>query len=216
MKKYLTEFIGTFFLVLIIGLSQNPLAIGFGLTVLVYMGAHISGAHYNPAVSFAMLLRREINSSDFFKYLLSQILGAFAAAFLVSNMSSNMLVQPDLAEPVAIILVAELIFTYLLVFVILNVATHPNLDGNSFYGFAIGLTVMAGAFCVGPLSGGVFNPAVSIGPSLVDIITGSGVSQYFVWYYLTAPMAGSVLEKLFYLQKELREKNDPRNLMPGT
>ena len=193
MKKYLTEFVGTFFLVLIIGLSNNPLAIGFGLTVLVYMGAHISGAHYNPAVSFAMLLRKEINSSDFFKYLLSQILGAIAAAFLVSNMSSNMLVQPDLAEPVAIILVAELIFTYLLVFVILNVATHPNLDGNSFYGFAIGFTVMAGAFCVGPLSGGVFNPAVSIGPSLVDIITGSGVSQYFVWYYLTAPMAGSVM-----------------------
>jgi len=198
MKKYLTEFIGTFFLVLIIGLSQNPLAIGFGLTVLVYMGAHISGAHYNPAVSFAMLLRKEINSSDFFKYLLSQILGAFAAAFLVSNMSSNMVVQPDLAEPVAIILVAELIFTYLLVFVILNVATHPNLDGNSFYGFAIGLTVMAGAFCVGPLSGGVFNPAVSIGPSLVDIITGNGVSQYFVWYYLTAPMAGSALAVIHF------------------
>ena len=198
MKKYLTEFVGTFFLVLIIGLSNNPLAIGFGLTVLVYMGAHISGAHYNPAVSFAMLLRKEINSSNFFKYLLSQILGAFAAAFLVSNMSSNMLVQPDLAEPVAIILVAELIFTYLLVFVILNVATHPNLDGNSFYGFAIGLTVMAGAFCVGPLSGGVFNPAVSIGPSLVDIITESGVSQYFVWYYLTAPMAGSVLAVIHF------------------
>ena len=198
MKKYLTEFVGTFFLVLIIGLSQNPLAIGFGLTVLVYMGAHISGAHYNPAVSFAMLLRKEINSSDFFKYLLSQILGAFAAAFLVANMSSNMVVQPDLQEPVAMILVAELIFTYLLVFVILNVATHPNLDGNSFYGFAIGLTVMAGSFCVGPLSGGVFNPAVSIGPSLVDIITGSGVSQYFVWYYLTAPMAGAVLAVIHF------------------
>ncbi len=198
MKKYLTEFIGTFFLVLIIGLSQNPLAIGFGLTVLVYMGAHISGAHYNPAVSFAMLLRKEINNSDFFKYLLSQILGAFAAAFLVANMSSNMVVQPDLQEPVAMILVAELIFTYLLVFVILNVATHPNLDGNSFYGFAIGLTVMAGAFCVGPLSGGVFNPAVSIGPSLVDLITENGVSQYFVWYYLTAPMAGSVMAVIHF------------------
>ena len=162
------------------------------------MGAHISGAHYNPAVSFAMLLRKEINSSDFFKYLLSQILGAFAAAFLVANMSSNMVVQPDLQEPVAMILVAELIFTYLLVFVILNVATHPNLDGNSFYGFAIGLTVMAGAFCVGPLSGGVFNPAVSIGPSLVDIITENGVSQYFVWYYLTAPMAGSVMAVIHF------------------
>ena len=198
MKKYLTEFIGTFFLVLIIGLSKNPLAIGLGLTVLVYMGAHISGAHYNPAVSFAMLLRKEINRTNFFKYLLSQILGAFAAAFLVSNMSSNMLVQPDLQEPVAMILVAELIFTYLLVFVILNVATHPNLDGNSFYGFAIGLTVMAGAFCVGPLSGGVFNPAVSIGPSLVDIITQNGTSQFSIWYYLTAPMAGSVLAVIHF------------------
>ena len=198
MKKYLTEFIGTFFLVLIIGLSKNPLAIGLGLTVLVYMGAHISGAHYNPAVSFAMLLRKEINRTNFFKYLLSQILGAFAAAFLVSNMSSNMLVQPDLQEPVAMILVAELIFTYLLVFVILNVATHPNLDGNSFYGFAIGLTVMAGAFCVGPLSGGVFNPAVSIGPSLVDIITQNGTSQSSIWYYLTAPMAGSVLAVIHF------------------
>ena len=86
MKKYLTELVGTFFLVLIIGLSKNPLAIGFGLTVLVYMGAHISGAHYNPVVSLAMLLRKEINSSDFFKYLVAQILGAFIAAFVVSIM----------------------------------------------------------------------------------------------------------------------------------
>ena len=198
MKKYLTEFIGTFFLVLIIGLSQNPLAIGFGLTVLVYMGAHISGAHYNPAVSLAMLLRKEINISDFIKYILSQVLGASLAAYVVSIMSSNMIVQPDLQEPVAIILLAELMFTYLLVFVILNVATHPNLEGNSFYGFAIGLTVMTGAYCVGPLTGGVFNPAVSIGPSLIDLITGNGISQHFLWYYLTAPVLGSVLAVIHF------------------
>jgi len=198
MKKYLTELVGTFFLVLIIGLSKNPLAIGFGLTVLVYMGAHISGAHYNPAVSLAMLLRKEINNSDFFKYLVAQILGAFIAAFVVSIMSSNMQVQPDLQEPITMILLAELIFTYLLVFVILNVATHPNLDGNSFYGFAIGLTVMAGAYSVGPLSGGVFNPAVSIGPSLVDLITDAGISQHFTWYYLTAPIAGSILAVIHF------------------
>ena len=198
MKKYLTELVGTFFLVLIIGLSKNPLAIGFGLTVLVYMGAHISGAHYNPVVSLAMLLRKEINSSDFFKYLVAQILGAFIAAFVVSIMSSNMQVQPDLQESIAMILLAELIFTYLLVFVILNVATHPNLDGNSFYGLAIGLTVMAGAYSVGPLSGGVFNPAVSIGPSLVDLITDAGISQHFTWYYLTAPIAGSILAVIHF------------------
>ena len=198
MKKYLTELIGTFFLVLIIGLSKNPLAIGFGLTILVYMGAHISGAHYNPAVSLAMLLRKEINISDFIKYILSQVLGASLAAYVVSIMSSNMIVQPDLQEPVAIILLAELMFTYLLVFVILNVATHPNLEGNSFYGFAIGLTVMTGAYCVGPLSGGVFNPAVSIGPSLIDLVTGNGISQHFLWYYLTAPVAGSVLAVIHF------------------
>ena len=198
MKKYLTELIGTFFLVLIIGLSKNPLAIGFGLTILVYMGAHISGAHYNPAVSLAMLLRKEINISDFIKYISSQVLGASLAAYVVSIMSSNMIVQPDLQEPVAIILLAELMFTYLLVFVILNVATHPNLEGNSFYGFAIGLTVMTGAYCVGPLTGGVFNPAVSIGPSLIDLITGNGISQHFLWYYLTAPVAGSIIAVLHF------------------
>ena len=198
MKKYLTELIGTFFLVLIIGLSKNPLAIGFGLTILVYMGAHISGAHYNPAVSLAMLLRKEINISDFIKYISSQVLGASLAAYVVSIMSSNMIVQPDLQEPVAIILLAELMFTYLLVFVILNVATHPNLKGNSFYGFAIGLTVMTGAYCVGPLTGGVFNPSVSIGPSLIDLVTGNGKSQHFLWYYLTAPVAGSVLAVIHF------------------
>ena len=198
MKKYLTEFIGTFFLVLIIGLSKNPLAIGFGLTILVYMGAHISGAHYNPAVSLAMLMRKEININDFIKYISSQVLGASLAAYVVSIMMSNMIVQPDLQEPVAVILIAELLFTYLLVFVILNVATHPNLEGNSFYGFAIGLTVMTGAYCVGPLTGGVFNPAVSIGPSLIDLITGNGISQHFLWYYLTGPVAGSVLAVIHF------------------
>jgi aquaporin Z len=198
MKKYLTEFIGTFFLVLIIGLSKNPLAIGFGLTILVYMGAHISGAHYNPAVSLAMLMRKEININDFIKYISSQVLGASLAAYVVSIMMSNMIVQPDLQEPVAVILIAELLFTYLLVFVILNVATHPNLEGNSFYGFAIGLTVMTGAYCVGPLTGGVFNPAVSIGPSLIDLVTGNGISQHFLWYYLTAPVVGSVLAVIHF------------------
>ena len=109
-----------------------------------------------------------------------------------------MIVQPDLQEPVAVILIAELLFTYLLVFVILNVATHPNLEGNSFYGFAIGFTVMTGAYCVGPLTGGVFNPAVSIGPSLIDLITGNGISQHFLWYYLTAPVVGSVLAVIHF------------------
>ena len=193
MKKYLTEFIGTLFLVLIIGLTQNPLAIGFGLTALVYMGAHISGAHYNPAVSLAMLIKKEIDTIDFFKYLISQILGSSLAAYLVFLLSSNMVVQPNLDESIYQILLAEVLFTYLLVLVILNVACHPKLKGNSFYGFAIGLTVMGGAYSVGGLSGGVFNPAVSIGPSMIDFISGNGISHYFTWYYLVAPIIGSLI-----------------------
>ena len=198
MKKYLIEFIGTFFLLLIIGLTQNPIAIGFGLVVLVYMGAHISGAHYNPAVSFAILLRKEIDFSEFIKYVISQILGASFAAYTIHLMSSNVVIQPNLDDSVYAILVAEALFTYLLVFVILNVAFHPGLKGNSIYGLAIGLTVMVGAYSVGPLSGGVFNPAVSIGPSIIDLITGLGISQHFTWYYITAPVAGSVLAVLSF------------------
>ena len=128
MKKYLTEFVGTLFLVLIIGLTQNPLAIGFGLTILVYMGAHISGAHYNPVVSLAMFIRKEIGGVDFIKYLIAQILGAALAAYLVFTLSSNMTIQPNLDESVYQILLAEVLFTYLLVLVILNVACHPNLS----------------------------------------------------------------------------------------
>ena len=198
MKKYLTEFVGTLFLVLIIGLTQNPLAIGFGLTILVYMGAHISGAHYNPVVSLAMFIKKEISGVDFFRYIIAQILGAALAAYLVFTLSSNMTIQPNLDESVYQILLAEVLFTYLLVLVILNVACHPNLKENSFYGLAIGLTVMAGAYSVGGLSGGVFNPAVSIGPSIVDFISGTGVSQYFTWYYIVAPIIGSLIAVIHF------------------
>ena len=84
-------------------------------------------------------------------------------------------------------------------FVILNVATHPNLEDNSFYGFAIGLTVMAGAFSVGPISGAVFNPAVSLGPTLSHLIIGDGISKYYLWYFLLGPTIGSVIGTFAFL-----------------
>ena len=145
------------------------------------------------SVSIAMLIRREIGFNDFVKYVLAQVLGSAFAAYIVYAISSNIVIQPNLDESVYAILLAELLFTYLLILVILNIACHPKVDGNSFYGLAYGLTVMVGIYAVGPLSGGVFNPAVSIGPSIIDLITGGGTSQYFVWYYLTAPIIGSVL-----------------------
>ena len=197
MKKLFIEFFGTYFLVLIIGLSSgNPIAVGFGLMVLVYTGAHISGAHYNPAVTLALFLQKEISALDSVKYVISQIVGSTLAALSIYLMNTNMQVQPVLGDSVYPIFFSEIIFTFLLVFVILNVATHPNLKGNSFYGIAIGLTVMTGIFSVGPISGAVFNPAVSLGPSIIDLITSEGVSHYFTWYYIVFPLIGSILAVL--------------------
>lgn len=199
MKKLFIELFGTYFLVLIIGLSSgNPIAVGFGLMVLVYCGAHISGAHYNPAVTLAMLLQKEISPLDSIKYFLSQTLGSTLAALSIYLMNTNMQVQPVLGDSIYPIFFSEIIFTFMLVFVILNVATHPNLKGNSFYGLAIGLTVMTGIFSVGPISGAVFNPAVSLGPSIIDMVTDNGVSHYFLWYYLVFPFIGSVLAVLSF------------------
>ena len=199
MKKLFIELFGTYFLVLIIGLSSgNPIAVGFGLMVLVYCGAHISGAHYNPAVTLAMLVQKEISPLDSVKYFLSQTLGSTLAALSFCLMNTNMQVQPVLGDSIYPIFFSEIIFTFLLVFVILNVATHPNLKGNSFYGLAIGLTVMAGIFSVGPISGAVFNPAVSLGPSIIDIVTGNGISHYFLWYYIVFPLIGSILAVLSF------------------
>ena len=199
MKNYFTEFIGTFFLVLIIGLSSNPVAIGFGLTVLVYMGAHISGAHYNPVVTMAFLIRKDINLNNAFFYIFSQVLGSTLAALILFFLKDGIMeIQPNLSSSVYQILLSEILFTFLLVYVILNLATHPNLKGNSFYGFAIGLTVMAGAFSVGPISGGVFNPAVSIGTVLSQFIIGEGISKHYLWYYLIGPFLGSTLATFSY------------------
>ena len=108
-------------------------------------------------------------------------------------------IQPNLSSSIYQILISEILFTFLLVFVILNVATHPNLEDNSFYGFAIGLTVMAGAFSVGPISGAVFNPAVSLGPTLSHLIIGDGISKYYLWYFLLGPTIGSVIGTFAFL-----------------
>ncbi len=202
MNKYTIEFLGTFFLVLIIGLSQNPVAIGLGLAVLVYMGAHISGAHYNPVVSLAMLINNQIELKEFSFYLASQLLGSVVATYFIMLLGNDFNVVSN-TNDISSFFVAEILFTFLLVFVILNVALNKNLKGNQFYGLAIGLTVTAGAFAVGNISGGVFNPAVSFGPSLFSFIdpqvVGSNVSSSdFFIYYLISGIIGSVIASYLY------------------
>ena len=202
MNKYIIEFLGTFFLVLIIGLSQNPVAIGLGLAVLVYMGAHISGAHYNPVVSLAMLINNQIELKEFSFYLASQLLGSVIATYFIMLLGSDFNVVSN-TNDISSFFVAEILFTFLLVFVILNVALNKNLKGNQFYGLAIGLTVTAGAFAVGNISGGVFNPAVSFGPSLFSFIdpqvvgTNVSSSDFFI-YYLISGIIGSVIASYLY------------------
>ena len=202
MNKYIIEFLGTFFLVLIIGLSQNPVAIGLGLAVLVYMGAHISGAHYNPVVSLAMLINKQIELKEFSFYLASQLLGSVVATYFIMLLGNDFNVVSN-TNDISSFFVAEILFTFLLVFVILNVALNKNLKGNQFYGLAIGLTVTAGAFTVGNISGAVFNPAVSFGPSLFSFIdpqvvgTSVSSSDFFI-YYLISGIIGSVIASYLY------------------
>ena len=199
MKNYITEFIGTFFLVLTIGLTGDPLAIGVMLMVMVYMGGHISGAHYNPAVSIAMIFRGLLSIKEAINYILSQLAGAFLAAIFVQWVGGSVMeVGPSNTASVLQILSVEAIFTFALVLVILNVATNPKTEGNSYYGLAIGFTVMAGAFAGGGISGGAYNPAVGTGPILVDAIMGEGNTLSNFWYYLAGPIVGAVTAAYVY------------------
>ena len=206
MKKYITEIIGTFFLVLIIGLTGNPIAIGLGLAVLVYMGAHVSGAHYNPAVTLSMYINDQIDIKESGKYVASQLIGSVLAVYTLAELGQDSFSVVSKTKEIESFFIAEILFTFLLVFVILNVALNKSLKDNQFYGLAIGLTVTAGAFSVGDISGAVFNPAVSFGPSLMSFIdpqvVGDSIpsSDFFVYYFITG-ITGSVLAS--YLYKKL-------------
>ena len=203
MNKYIIEFIGTFFLVLIIGLTSNPIAIGLGLAVLVYMGAHISGAHYNPAVSLAMLINKKLSLKELGFYVFYQLLGAVFATYTLYYLGNEDFSVVSNTSDISQFIVAEILFTFLLVFVILNVALNKNIEGNQYFGLAIGLTVAAGAFSVGDISGAVFNPAISFGASVYSFIdpevgTNALVSSDFFIYYLITGIVGAVVASYAY------------------
>lgn len=196
MKKYITEFIGTFFLVLTIGLSSGPLAplaIGAALMVMIYAGGHISGGHYNPAVTLAVFIRRRINLSDALIYMGSQLAGALVAGLVVS-----VFVQlPEKADQSSLVvlkaLLAEFIGTFALAYVVLNVATAKANAGNSYFGLAIGFTVFVMASSLGQFSGGAFNPAVAAGAIVMNAFTFGNI-----WIYLVGCFGGAVLAGLVF------------------
>jgi aquaporin Z len=179
-RKFIVELIGTFFLVLTVGTCVDnpspgviaPIAIGGALMVMIFAGGHISGAHYNPAVTLAVAVRGKITGHDVPWYILAQLLGAVGAAGAVFFLKGeNHAVITDMPlNHLGQIALAEFLFTFALAYVVLNVATAKGTAGNSFYGLAIGSTVMAGAFAVGPISGGVFNPAVATGALYLGLL----------------------------------------------
>jgi Glycerol uptake facilitator and related permeases (Major Intrinsic Protein Family) len=195
MNKYLAEFIGTFFLVLTIGLTGigaasgviAPLAIGAALMVMVYAGGHISGAHYNPAVTIGMWIRGRLKAGDIVPYIIAQLIGAALAAMTVNYLRAGIAVTAIAPKP-GLALLAEVLFTFALVYVVLNSATAEGTSGNSFYGLAIGMTVMTGAFAVGDISGGAFNPAVAVGISILGISSWNNI-----WIYLVANFVGGAV-----------------------
>jgi len=197
MRAYVTEFIGIYFLVLTIGLTVlggTPfagLAIGASLMVMVYMGGHISGAHYNPAVSLACAIRKKLPWSEVPPYLAAQLTGAVAAALTVRGiLGQTFTIAPAEGVSANASIAIEALYTFALTLVVLNVATIQKTKGNSFYGLAIGFTIVVGAYAGGPLSGGAFNPGVGFGPILVHSMFGDGTLGD-LWIYIVGPLIGA-------------------------
>ena len=198
MKKYLVEFIGTFFLVFTVGMAVRngtalaPLAIGASLMVMIFAGGHVSGGHFNPAVTLGVWLRGKCDKSDVLPYWVAQFAAGFVAALLVTFLFEGKPAWSALhgSVPSAIV---EFLFTFALVWVVLNVATAKTTAGNSFYGVAIGMTVMAGAVAVGGVSGGAFNPAVGLGVFTMGL---ESAKQFGV--YLVSDFAGAIVAAQTY------------------
>ncbi|HON07305.1 MAG TPA: MIP/aquaporin family protein [Verrucomicrobiota bacterium] len=191
MKKYLVEAIGTFFLVLTVIVTVNgtagnmaPIAIGSILMVMIYAGGHISGGHYNPAVTLGVWIRGKCPASDVPWYMIAQIIGGVIAAFigvyLLKFIPDAKGITTGGAFDFAGGTLAEFFGTFALVWVVLHSATAKGTSGNSFYGLAIGFTVVACAYGLGGVTGGAFNPAVAIGISVAKMTTWANLPAYLI------------------------------------
>ena len=200
MNKYVVEFIGTFFLVLTVGCCVviggagviAPLGIGAALMVMIYAGGHISGGHYNPAVTLGVWVRGRCATNDVLSYWISQVIGAGLAALVLNYLKGDISTKPMVLKTGPALL-AEFLYTFALVYVVINTATAKGTANNSFYGLAIGFTVLAGAFSVGSISGAAFNPAVAIGISIMGLSAWSNI-----WIYLVSTFAGGLVAGLTF------------------
>jgi len=204
--KLITEFIGTFFLTLTICTaaafgsagSHAPFAIASTLMVMIYAGGHVSGAHYNPAVTISIYMRGACDKSDVAPYIASQLTAGVAAALVASNvLMPNADVSPKAMDTTPA-LAAELMFTFALAYVILNVATSESTEGNGYYGAAIAFVVLAGALTVGSISGASFNPAVT-----ASLVSAGVLEAADSWVHIAPQLVGGALAALvFNAQRE--------------
>ncbi len=200
-RKYIVEFIGTFFLVLTIGCMSYisidhtlaPIVIGAVLMFMVYAGGPISGGHFNPAVSLAARMRNALPGNQLFPYMLAQFLGGILAACTV-NYFADGTSMPGIGFYLPALILAEFLFTFVLCYVVLLTATRDEVRGNSYFGLAIGSTVLAGAAAVGgTICLGAFNPAVALGLTfmsgccmklcLITIITNLIAGAFAAWVF---------------------------------
>ena len=199
MKKYLVEFIGTFFLVFTVGMAVRsgaalaPLAIGASLMVMIFAGGHISGGHFNPAVTLAVFIRGKCEAKDVIPYWVAQFIAGLVAAVLVTFLFAGKPAGAPALHGTVPSIIVEFLFTFALAWVVLNTATAKGTSGNSFYGLAIGMTVMTGAVAVGGVSGGAFNPAVGLG-----VFTMGLESAKQCGIYLGSDLLGGTVAALTY------------------
>jgi len=205
MRRYAVETIGTFFLALVITttallhVGPAPIAIAAVLTVMIFAGGHVSGAHYNPAVTVALAVRNRFAWRDVPAYVIAQTLGALGGAVVGRFLLANEAPGPAFTasgRALTAATFAELLITFALAYVVLNVATSKNTAGNSFYGLAIGGTVLTGALTVGGISGGVFNPAIAIGVASAGLVDWALVPLYLVVQVAAGALAGVAFRAL--------------------
>ncbi|HTD13935.1 MAG TPA: MIP/aquaporin family protein [Chthoniobacterales bacterium] len=209
-RAYCAEFIGTFFLVLTVCIAgvlgyagpYAPIAIGATLMVMVYATGYVSGGHLNPAVTLAAWVRGKFPSRQVLPYIVAQLLAGVVAAW-----AAKMFIRPGITVTPSTFsfypaLAAEFLYTFALCYVVLNVATAEGNDGNNFYGLAIGFTVMVGAFTVGKISGGVFNPAVAVGLTGIGSVSSLNSGVYYIGDVAGGVIAGLVFDFLNSEKKE--------------
>lgn len=193
MHKYIAELIGSFFLVLALGLTGNILGSGLLIIAVIYLGGHISGAHYNPAVTLAFWAARGMPLKTMLWYLLNQLAGALLGCLLIFLMvGTSLQVIPSSSSTAVQYTIVELLFGFLLCMVYLTFFLTPYFRNNRIYGLAIGLSY-TGILMVGqPVTGGVFNPALAAAISIVDFFD-HGESYQYLHVYILSPAIGAII-----------------------